>query len=81
MDEAGLKGLKNGQLLRVASGGFDVLITVDRKLSQQRIADFEIAVMVLIARSNRFEDLEPLIPGVIDGLRAIKPGEAFEVSR
>lgn len=59
-----------------------MLITVDRKLSQeQRIADFEIAVMVLIARSNRFEDLEPLIPGVIDGLRAIKPGEAVEVSR
>ena len=82
VDEAGLKGLKNGQLLRVASGGFDVLIIVDRKLSQeQRIADFEIAVMVLIARSNRFEDLEPLIPGVIDGLRAIKPGEAVEVSR
>ena len=82
VDEAGLKGLKNGQLLRVASGGFDVLITVDRKLSQeQRIADFEIAVMVLIARSNRFEDLEPLIPGAIDGLRAIKPGEAVEVSR
>src|SRR5712691_8594417 len=82
VDEAGLKGLKNGQLLRVASRGFDVLIPVDRKLSQeQRIADFEIAVMVLIARSNRFEDLEPLIPGVIDGLRAIKPGEAVEVSR
>ncbi len=37
--------------------------------------------MVLIARSNRFEDLELLIPGVIDGLRAIKPGEAVEVSR
>ena len=64
VDEAGLKGLKNGQLLRIASGAFDVLITVDRK-----------------PPSNRFEDLEPLIPGVIDGLRAIKPGEAVEVSR
>ena len=82
VDEAGFKGLKNGQLLRIASEAFDVLITVDRKLSQeQRIADFEIAVMLLIARCNRFEDLEPLIPGVIDGLRAIKPGEAVEVRR
>ena len=82
VDEAGLKGLKNGELLRVASGAFDVLITVDRKLSrEQRIADFEIGVMVLIAPSNRFEDLEPLIPRAIDALRAIKLGEAVEVSR
>src|SRR5436190_23978563 len=80
VDEAGLKGLKNGQLLRVASGAFDVLITVDRKLSrEQRIADFEIGVIVLTAPSNRFEDLEPLIPRAIDALRAIKPGEAVEV--
>ena len=59
-----------------------MLITVDRKLSrEQKLADFEIGVMVMLAPSNRFEDLEPLIPGVIDGLRAIKPGEAVEVSR
>ena len=44
VDEAGFKGLKNGQLLRIASGAFDVLITVDRKLSrEQRIADFEVS--------------------------------------
>jgi len=82
VDEAGLKGLKNGQLLRVASGAFDVLITVDRKLSrEQKLSDFEIGVMVLLAPSNRFEDLEPLIPRVIGALRVIKPGEAVEVSR
>ena len=82
MDEAGLKGLKNGQLLRIASGAFDVLIPVDRKLSrEQKLSDFEIGVMVLLAPSNRFEDLEPLIPRVIGALRVIKPGEAVEVSR
>ena len=82
VDEAGFKGLKNGQLLRVASGAFDVLITVDRKLSrEQKLADFEIGVMVMIAPSNRFEDLEPLIPRVIGALGVIKPGEAVEVGR
>ena len=35
VDEAGFKGLKNGQLLRIASEAFDVLITVDRKLSRE----------------------------------------------
>jgi hypothetical protein len=32
VDEAGFKGLQNGDLLRAASGEFDALITVDRKL-------------------------------------------------
>ena len=82
VDEAGLKGLKNGQLLRIASGAFDVLITVDRRLSrEQRLSDFEIGVIVLIAPSNRFEDLEPLVPRVIGALRVIKPREAVEVGR
>jgi hypothetical protein len=34
VEEAGLKGLKNGQLLKAANGNFDVLITVDQNLPQ-----------------------------------------------
>ena len=30
INEAGMKGLKNGQLLRAASGQYDVLVTVQR---------------------------------------------------
>jgi predicted nuclease of predicted toxin-antitoxin system len=41
VDEAGFKGLKNGQLLAAAVGNFDVLVTVDQNLPhQQNLASF-----------------------------------------
>jgi hypothetical protein len=36
VEEAGFKGLENGNLLRAASGRYDVLITVDRNLPHQQ---------------------------------------------
>jgi hypothetical protein len=36
VEEAGLKGLKNGALLRSASDRYDVLVTVDQSLSYQQ---------------------------------------------
>src|SRR2546430_3661300 len=80
VEDAGLKGLKNGDLLKAASGKFDVLITVDRKLShEQNINKFNIAVLVLVARSNSYEHLMPLIPLALDKLKSIKSGEVVEV--
>jgi hypothetical protein len=44
VDNAGLKGFKNGALVRAASGRFDILITVDRKLPvEQDISNQQIA--------------------------------------
>jgi len=36
VQEAGLKGLKNGALLRLASSKFDVLITADQNITFQQ---------------------------------------------
>ena len=48
VDEAGFKGLKNGALLRAASGKFDVLVTVDKSIRhQQNLQSFQIAVLLL----------------------------------
>ncbi|HRB82529.1 MAG TPA: hypothetical protein PK614_09765 [Nitrospira sp.] len=41
----------------------DVFVTVDRNLSfQQHLPQFNIAVIVLQAPSNRLKDLRPLMP-------------------
>lgn len=41
VEQAGLKGLKNGTLIRHASSQFDVLITVDQNLPfQQNLSAF-----------------------------------------
>ncbi len=74
-------GIKNGRLLALAEKQFDVFVTVDRNLSfQQHLPRFHIAVVILRARSNRAEDLRPLIPSVLALLPALKPGKAVTVS-
>jgi hypothetical protein len=51
VEDVGLKGLKNGQLLRTASGRYEVLITVDQNLPyQQSLMGLTIAVPVLAAK-------------------------------
>ncbi len=80
VEDAKVKGLKNGKLLRAAAGVFDVLITVDKSIpSQQNLAAFGLAVLILRAKSNRYEDLKPLIPQALLALNNIGPGEVITV--
>jgi len=66
--------LSNGALLRRAAGRFDVLLTADQNLEfQQNLTTLPIAIVVLVADSNRFESLEPLVPDVLDALNVLKP--------
>jgi len=62
-------GVKNGELMQLAEVEFDVFITVDRNLSfQQNLPNFNIAVLVLRAKSNSLADLVPAV-GSISGKR------------
>jgi len=72
----GWHGIKNSDLLRRAQGHFEVLITMDRNLeSQQNIARFELAILVLWAPSNRMVHLRPLVPAILTTLKTVRPGE------
>ena len=79
--EAGLNGLKNGQLLRAAvHKGFDVLITVDQRLRfQQNLLQFNLAVIIIVAKPCRYPQLKLLAPKVLKALEAIIPGESVIV--
>lgn len=82
VEDVGFKGLKNGRLLQAASAQFDVLVTVDRNLVRQHeVADLDIGVIVVVAISNRYPNLSPLVPRIIKALEAIKRGEVIEISR
>lgn len=81
VEEAGLKGLKNGQLLKAADASFDVLITVDQNIPhQQNLGTLKIATLILTAKSNRYQDLRLLIPQALNSLKQIKPGEVARVA-
>ena len=62
----GWAGIKNGDLLALAEKEFDAFITVDRKLAkQQDLTEFDIAVVLIRSRSNRLEEIRPLVPELL----------------
>jgi hypothetical protein len=79
--EAGWSGLTNGALLRRAeAAGFAVLLTADQNLPyQQNVPASGMAVIVLKAHRNRIQDLRPLIPGILQTLRLISPGQVVRL--
>jgi hypothetical protein len=81
VEEAGFKGLKNGELLNAASAKFDVLVTVDQNLRfQQNLRDVSIAVLILQAPRTTFPFLRPLVPMAIKQLDSMKPGDVIIIS-
>ncbi len=66
----GWAGSKNGDLLRLAAfHGFDALITADQGIEyQQNLESLPIPVVVLIAARTRIQELQPLVPRVVDVL-------------
>jgi hypothetical protein len=75
--QMGWAAIKNGELLALASGHFDVFLTVDRNLSfQQDLVSLPIAVIVLQAKTNRLVDLRPLIPSLLSAIESVEPGRA-----
>jgi hypothetical protein len=71
---------ENGELLSLAVGQFDVFLTVDRNLSyQQDVGQFDIRVVVLVARSNRLADLQPLTHQVLETLKTALPRQVTKV--
>src|SRR5262245_24379799 len=80
--EMGWSGKKNGELLQLLVGqAFEVFLTVDRNLChQQNLAAASVALVVLVAPSNRLADLVPLLPSVLTALTSIKPGDVVEIT-
>ena len=80
VQQRGWAGLKNGELLRLASAEFQVLVTGDQNIEyQQNPATRSIAVVVLVAPNNRLETLRPLVPGLLEALALIQPGRLTRV--
>ena len=78
--DQGWTGQRNGDLLRLAEREFDVFLTVDRNLSfQQDVARFEIAIVVMTARTNQLRDLQPLVREVLAVCSYLLPGQLVKI--
>ncbi len=76
----GWTGLKNGDILTLAENEFDIFITVDRNLSyQQNLSQFNLAVLVLFAPTNRLADLKLLVPDILAALPSAMGGHVLKI--
>jgi hypothetical protein len=73
-------GLKNGELLLKAVDSFDAVLTADQNIEfQQNLTKLPVAVVVLVANTNRIESLEPLVPELLQALKALQPKTLLRV--
>lgn len=78
--QAGWAGVSNGALLARINGRFDAFITIDRNLpSQQSLVGLQFGLVVLRARSNRFESVAPLTPNILNALDILTPATVIVV--
>jgi predicted nuclease of predicted toxin-antitoxin system len=77
---AGFGSKKNGELLTLAEGRWDVLLTSDRNIKyQQNMTGRSVSILILCVKSNRMKDLLPLMPACAQVLLSIQPGQVLEV--
>jgi predicted nuclease of predicted toxin-antitoxin system len=78
---AGLKGARNGELLRAAEmAGYNVLLTVDQGIPHQRSpTGSRLSIILLRSQTNQIEDLLPLVTAILQTLQTIGPGETVAI--
>lgn len=77
--ERGWGGVKNGQLLRVAEGNFDLFLTSDQGLGyQQNLAGRRMAILVL--STNKLRPLRAHVDLILQAIASLKPGEFRQLS-
>ena len=74
-------GVKNGRLLaQAAAAGFDALVTTDKSIpSQQNLSRLPLAIVVIEAKSNDFDELLKFLPALITALNHLKPNSVTHV--
>jgi len=81
VQRAGWAGLKNGRLLKKASGNYEVFLTIDKRLEREQNIPDDVVVITIRARSNRIQDLRPLVPEILEALKHAVPGKSTFVGR
>jgi predicted nuclease of predicted toxin-antitoxin system len=77
----GWSGVENGELLKLAGdNSFDVMLTMDSGVEYERpLATLPVAVIVMNAKTNKLDDLRPLLPAVLSALTNLQPKKLVRV--
>ena len=81
VSQQGWKGMRNGELLRQAAKTFDALITMDKGIEhQQNLRKYIIGIILISAKSNRLQDIQPAMRRVNEVLKTLEPGQVIPVT-
>lgn len=76
----GWSSIQNGKLLALVAGEFDVVLTADKGMEhQQNLAALPVAVLIVLARSNRMQGMVPAVPCILNALGELVPGTLVKV--
>lgn len=75
-------GVTNGELLRrAAAESFDAILTQDRGFEHQHNpANLPLALIAITAKTNKLDDLRPLVPAILNALRTLSPRTLVRIS-
>lgn len=80
IEDLGLKGKKNGELLTALSGVYDILVTGDMNLQhQQNLAKFDLAVVLIHPNRLVVDQIKELIPRVVAAFATAKKHEVTTI--
>ena len=75
------QGVLNRELLTQASREFDVFVTADQNLEyRQNVAALTIAIVVLVAASNRLDAYQPIASKIRKAIERARPGAVAKVA-
>jgi predicted nuclease of predicted toxin-antitoxin system len=77
----GWSALENGDLLsQAALQGFDVLVTKDQGIEhEQNLTNLPLAVVVIRAKTNKIDDIRPLVPALLAALNSLAPRTLIKI--
>ncbi len=79
VQDLGLAGAENGELIAALEGKHDVFITADKKLKyQQNLSGRSLAIVEL--PTNRLPMLMPLFEKIASAVEAARPGAYIEIA-
>jgi hypothetical protein len=81
VSDMGWSSKRNGELLQLMlTAKFAALLTVDQNIEfQQNVRASGVAVVVLLAKTNRIKELRSLVPQILAALDRVVPGELIRV--
>lgn len=79
----GWSGIENSELLKAAAAaGFDVMLTKDSGVEyEQNLPNLPIAIVVIRAKTNKIDDIRPILTEILASLASLRPKTLTRVGK